>query len=220
MTENQNNNNKKTPFKQNPFLTFALLVIGVMIVFKLFSPTGDILSDRLSGNVVSKEVSYYELKQLIQNKEVDSVSIGQTIIRAVSSSGSPKILYTAKRVADPNLTTLLDERQIEYSGFSESNFFTDMINMFLPIFIIIAIWLFIASRMQKSMSGGMFGIGSSKKLVNAEKPNVTFDDMAGNEEAKEEVVEIVDFLKYPERYAAVGAKIPKGVLLVGPPGTG
>ena len=220
MTENQNNNNKKTPFKQNPFLTFALLVIGVMIVFKLFSPTGDILSDRLSGNVVSKEVSYYELKQLIQNKEVDSVSIGQTIIRAVSSSGSPKILYTAKRVADPNLTTLLDERQIEYSGFSESNFFTDMINMLLPIFIIIAIWLFIASRMQKSMSGGMFGIGSSKKLVNAEKPNVTFDDMAGNEEAKEEVVEIVDFLKYPERYAAVGAKIPKGVLLVGPPGTG
>ncbi|WP_394985091.1 ATP-dependent metallopeptidase FtsH/Yme1/Tma family protein, partial [uncultured Helicobacter sp.] len=220
MTENQNNNNKKTPFKQNPFLTFAVLVIGVMILFKLFSPTGDILSDRLSGNVVSREVSYYELKQLIQNKEVDSVSIGQTIIRALSTSNSPKILYTAKRVADPNLTTLLDEKQIEYSGFSESNFFTDMINMLLPIFIIIAIWLFIASRMQKSMGGGMFGIGSSKKLVNAEKPNVTFDDMAGNEEAKEEVVEIVDFLKYPERYAAVGAKIPKGVLLVGPPGTG
>ena len=220
MTENQNNNNKKTPFKQNPFLTFAILVIGVMILFKLFSPTGDILSDRLSGNVVSKEVSYYELKQLIQNKEVDSVSIGQTIIRALSTSSSPKVLYTAKRVSDPNLTTLLDEKQIEYSGFSESNFFTDMINMLLPIFIIIAIWLFIASRMQKSMGGGMFGIGSSKKLVNAEKPNVTFDDMAGNEEAKEEVVEIVDFLKYPERYAAVGAKIPKGVLLVGPPGTG
>ena len=220
MTENQNNNNKKTPFKQNPFLTFAILVIGVMILFKLFSPTGDILSDRLSGNVVSKEVSYYELKQLIQNKEVDSVSIGQTIIRALSTSSSPKVLYTAKRVSDPNLTALLDEKQIEYSGFSESNFFTDMINMLLPIFIIIAIWLFIASRMQKSMGGGMFGIGSSKKLVNAEKPNVTFDDMAGNEEAKEEVVEIVDFLKYPERYAAVGAKIPKGVLLVGPPGTG
>lgn len=220
MTENQSNNNKKTPFKQNPFLTFAILVIGVMILFKLFSPTGDILSDRLSGNVVSKEVSYYELKQLIQNKEVDSVSIGQTIIRALSTSSSPKVLYTAKRVSDPNLTTLLDEKQIEYSGFSESNFFTDMINMLLPIFIIIAIWLFIASRMQKSMGGGMFGIGSSKKLVNAEKPNVTFDDMAGNEEAKEEVVEIVDFLKYPERYAAVGAKIPKGVLLVGPPGTG
>ena len=63
-------------------------------------------------------------------------------------------------------------------------------------------------------------MGSSKKLVNAEKPKVKFDDMAGNEEAKEEVVEIVDFLKYPDRYAAVGAKIPKGVLLVGPPGTG
>ncbi|WP_066386724.1 ATP-dependent zinc metalloprotease FtsH [Helicobacter himalayensis] len=218
MQENQNNNKK--PFKQNPFLTFALLVIGLMIVFKFFSPSGDLLSERLGGSVINREVSYYELKQLIKNKEVDSVSIGQTIIKAVSSSGSPKILYVAKRVSDPNLTALLDEKRIEYSGFSESNFFTDMINMLLPIFIIIAIWLFIASRMQKSMGGGMFGIGSSKKLVNAEKPKVSFDDMAGNEEAKEEVVEIVDFLKYPERYAAVGAKIPKGVLLVGPPGTG
>ena len=70
------------------------------------------------------------------------------------------------------------------------------------------------------MGGGIFGMGSAKKLINAEKPNVRFNDMAGNEEAKEEVVEIVDFLKYPERYANLGAKIPKGVLLVGPPGTG
>lgn len=216
----QENPNNKKPFRQNPFLTFALFVIGLMILFKFFAPTGDILGERFNGGVVSKEVSYYELKQLIQNREVDSVSIGQTLIKGMSSSSTPKILYIAKRVADPNLTMLLEDKQIEYSGFSESNFFTDMINMLLPIFIIIAIWLFIASRMQKSMGGGMFGIGSSKKLVNAEKPKVTFDDMAGNEEAKEEVVEIVDFLKYPERYAAVGAKIPKGVLLVGPPGTG
>ena len=70
------------------------------------------------------------------------------------------------------------------------------------------------------MGNGILGIGSSKRLVNAEKPNVKFDDMAGNVEAKDEVVEIVDFLKNPERYAALGAKIPKGVLLVGPPGTG
>ena len=119
-----------------------------MILLKFFAPTGDILGERFSGGVVSKEVSYYELKQLIQNREVDSVSIGQTLIKAMSSSSTPKILYIAKRVTDPNLTLLLEERQIEYSGFSESNFFTDMINMLLPIFIIIAIWLFIASKMQ------------------------------------------------------------------------
>ncbi len=216
--DNQPNNKK--PYKQNPFLTFALFIIGLMLLFKFFSPSSDMLGERLSGSVINKEVSYYELKQLITNKQVDSVSIGPSVIRAVSSQSVPKIAYTANRVLDPNLTTLLDEKQIEYSGLRESTFLSEIINMLLPIFIIIAIWLFIASRMQKSMGGGMFGIGSSKKLVNAEKPKVTFDDMAGNEEAKEEVVEIVDFLKYPERYAAVGAKIPKGVLLVGPPGTG
>jgi cell division protease FtsH len=83
--------------------------------------------------------------------------------------------------------------------------------------------MFIAKRMQKSMgggSGGILGIGSSKKMINSEKPNVKFEDMAGNKEAKEEVQEIVDFLKSPDRYIRLGAQIPKGVLLVGPPGTG
>ena len=69
-------------------------------------------------------------------------------------------------------------------------------------------------------SGGILGIGSSKKMINSEKPNVKFDDMAGNKEAKEEVQEVVDFLKSPDRYVRLGAQIPKGVLLVGPPGTG
>lgn len=89
----------------------------------------------------------------------------------------------------------------------------------MPILVILGLWMFMANRMQKIWVG-YFGMGSAKKLINAEKPNVRFNDMAGNEEAKEEVVEIVDFLKYPERYANLGAKIPKGVLLVGPPGTG
>ncbi|EPZ3061558.1 AAA family ATPase, partial [Campylobacter coli] len=82
------------------------------------------------------------------------------------------------------------------------------------------IWMFLASRMQKNMGSSILGIGSSKKLVNSEKPKVKFNDVAGVEEAKEEVKEIVDFLKYPERYIKLGAKIPKGLLLVGPPGTG
>lgn len=83
--------------------------------------------------------------------------------------------------------------------------------------------MFLAKRMSKSMgggSGGILGIGSSKKMINSEKPNVKFEDMAGNKEAKEEVQEVVDFLKDPDRYVKLGAQIPKGVLLVGPPGTG
>jgi len=83
--------------------------------------------------------------------------------------------------------------------------------------------MFITKRMSKSMGGGgggLLGIGSSKKMINSEKPNVKFDDMAGNKEAKEEVQEVVEFLRNPDRYVKLGAQIPKGVLLVGPPGTG
>ena len=214
------NNDKKPPFKQNPFLTFAIFVILALLLFKLFSPNGESLTDKLIGGSVTKEISYNELKELIAKGEISSVSIGQTYIKAYSAHTSPRTLYTTKKVADLGLVPLLDEKKVEYSGFSEGSFLGDLVNMLLPIFIILALWMFLTARMQKSMGGGIFGMGNAKKLVNAEKPNVRFDDMAGNAEAKEEVVEIVDFLKYPERYAAVGAKIPRGVLLVGPPGTG
>jgi len=115
---------------------------------------------------------------------------------------------------------LLDEKKINYVGFSESNWFTEMFGWLFPFLIIIAIWMFFAGRMQKSMGGGILGMGNSKKLINSEKPKTKFDDVAGAQEAKEEVLEIVDFLKSPDRYVELGAKIPKGVLLVGSPGTG
>jgi cell division protease FtsH len=95
-----------------------------------------------------------------------------------------------------------------------------MFGWLFPFLLIIGIWMFFAGRMQKSMGGGLLGMGNSKKMVNSEKPKTKFEDVAGVEEAKEEVQEIVDFLKYPGRYVEIGAKIPKGVLLVGSPGTG
>ena len=184
------------------------------------SPSGEV--SKLSGASTTKTINYYEMKKLIENKEVDFVAIGQTNIKATANNAGGKIVYNAHRVSPDNtLIPLLDEKGVEYTGYSESNWLSDMLfGWVLPIFIFFAIWMFLANRMQKNMGNGILGIGSSKRLVNAEKPNVKFDDMAGNVEAKDEVVEIVDFLKNPERYAALGAKIPKGVLLVGPPGTG
>lgn len=214
---NENSNDKKP--KQNPILLFVVFAIVAMLVVKLTSLDSGL--GGAFGGGANKNIEYYELKQLIATKQVQNVSIGQSIIKAsgIDASGA-KVVYVARKVADPSLVPLLEEHKISYGGFSESNFFTETLGWLLPIFVFLGLWMFLASRMQKSMGGGIFGMGSSKKLVNAEKPNVKFDDMAGNEEAKEEVVEIVDFLKYPDRYAAVGAKIPKGVLLVGPPGTG
>ncbi|WP_370690900.1 ATP-dependent zinc metalloprotease FtsH [Helicobacter cappadocius] len=199
---------------------FIIFAVIALIAFKIMNPQEGDLSDRF-GASTTKKIDYSELKDIIKNKQVTSVSIGQTIVKATGvNSNNQKVTYIAKKVQDPSLVPLLEQQKIDYSGFSESNFFTDLFGWLLPIFIILGLWMFMANRMQKNMGGGIFGMGSSKKLVNAEKPKVRFDDMAGNQEAKEEVVEIVDFLKYPDRYASLGAKIPKGVLLVGPPGTG
>lgn len=222
-TQNNNNPNQEKPnnfFNQNPLLVFVIFAIVAIVVFRFFSPSGEL--SHLSGASTTKTINYYELKKLIEEKQVNFVAIGQTTIKATAQNGGNKIIYNTQRVnPDNTLIPLLDEKGVEYSGFSENNWLSDMLfGWVLPVFIFFAIWMFLASRMQKNMGSGILGIGSSKKLVNAEKPNVKFEDMAGNVEAKDEVVEVVDFLKNPDRYATLGAKIPKGVLLVGPPGTG
>ncbi|EAL9780325.1 ATP-dependent metallopeptidase FtsH/Yme1/Tma family protein [Campylobacter upsaliensis] len=222
---NENNKNNNAPqnnnfFNKNPIFVFAIFAIVMVIVFKSFFDGGTSSFGRnLSGSEVSKNVPYSELKKLIESGQISQVSIGQSTIKAVSSANNT--IYNAKKVNDAELVKLLDSKNIAYGAYSETNWFTDMIfSWVLPVFIFFAIWMFLASRMQKNMGSSILGIGSSKKLVNSEKPKVKFGDVAGVEEAKEEVKEIVDFLKYPERYIKLGAKIPKGLLLVGPPGTG
>lgn len=211
-------------FNKNPLITFALFSVVVIMLFKAFIGDESGLAGKLNGQAVtrSQEVSYAELKGLIGNKQVQKVAIGQSYIRAVGNDGNGKVAYTTRRILgeDTQLTALLDKQGIDYTGFSESNWFTEMFGWLFPFLIIIAIWMFFAGRMQKSMGGGILGMGSSKKLVNSEKPKTKFADVAGVQEAKEEVLEIVDFLRFPDRYVELGAKIPKGVLLVGSPGTG
>ena len=222
---NENNKNNNAPqnnnfFNKNPIFVFAIFAIVMVIAFKSFFDGGtSSFGGNLSGSEVSKNVPYSELKKLIESGQISQVSIGQSTIKAVSSANNT--IYNAKKVNDAELVKLLDSKNIAYGAYSETNWFTDMIfSWVLPVFIFFAIWMFLASRMQKNMGSSILGIGSSKKLVNSEKPKVKFADVAGVEEAKEEVKEIVDFLKYPERYIKLGAKIPKGLLLVGPPGTG
>lgn len=221
MADNENKNDNNNFFNKNPLVTFAIFSVVIIGVFKMLVGDGTSVNSGALGNTSKRvqQVSYSELKSLVNSKSVSKVEIGQSYIKATADNGST--VYTTRIVkGDTKLVEALDAKGIEYEGFSETNWFTEMFGWLFPFLLIIGIWMFFAGRMQKSMGGGLLGMGNSKKMVNSEKPDTKFDDVAGVEEAKEEVQEIVDFLKYPARYVEIGAKIPKGVLLVGSPGTG
>ena len=221
--KNNNENGGGNFFNKNPLITFAIFsLLTIFFVKMLIGDSGGMLSENSSIQVKQhREISYSELKELIKSRVIREVAIGQTHIKAIGFENGNLIAYYTKLVAfDTSLIKLLDENNIRYSGFDESNWFLDMFGWLFPFFIIFGLWMLFTSRIQKNLGGGMLGMGNSKKLINSEKPKTKFDDVAGSEEAKEEVKEIVDFLKYPERYISLGAKIPKGVLLVGSPGTG
>ncbi|HJE03937.1 MAG TPA: ATP-dependent zinc metalloprotease FtsH [Aliarcobacter thereius] len=230
-SNNQNNNNNNNNFfNNNPILIFVIFSLVTIFAFKTFFPdnneTGTNSQIQAFGSSTNKTVPYSELKKLIPSGKIEYVGIGNTIIKAISKhDGMQRVTYNARRVVpDETLIKELENNGIAYGGINEENVLSDILfGWVLPIFLFFAIWMFLVKRMQKSMgggSGGILGIGSSKKMINSEKPNVKFDDMAGNKEAKEEVREVVDFLRDPDRYVRLGAQIPKGVLLVGPPGTG
>ncbi|OCL94604.1 ATP-dependent zinc metalloprotease FtsH [Aliarcobacter thereius] len=230
-SNNQNNNNNNNNFfNNNPILIFVIFSLVTIFAFKAIFPdnneTGTNSQIQAFGSSTNKTVPYSELKKLIPSGKIEYVGIGNTIIKAISKhDGMQRVTYNARRVVpDETLIKELESNGIAYGGINEENVLSDILfGWVLPIFLFFAIWMFLVKRMQKSMgggSGGILGIGSSKKMINSEKPNVKFDDMAGNKEAKEEVREVVDFLRDPDRYVRLGAQIPKGVLLVGPPGTG
>jgi len=215
---NQNNGDNNGFFNKNPIFIFAIFAIVIVLAFRSFSGDGLGGSFGVGNNTQSKMVAYSEFKDMLKNKQLNEVAISETTIKGV---GGDKTIYLSKRINDPTLINLLEQNGITYSVYSENNWFGDLLfSWIIPVFIFFAIWMFIASRMQKNIGGGILGIGSATKLINSEKPKVKFDDVAGVEEAKEEVQEIVDYLKSPDKYLRLGAKIPKGILLVGPPGTG
>ncbi len=157
-----------------------------------------------------------------ENKELKD--IGSTL-KGSKETDKTKIVFEIKQVDQTYLSQKLDEKGVTVEYEERIDYFGTILSYLLPFVIIIAIWIFVMRRMSGGSAGGggqIFNIGKSKARVyeNGKTTNVTFSDVAGLEGAKEEIVEIVEFLKNPSKYTELGAKIPKGALLVGPPGTG
>jgi len=220
---NNNDNNNNNFFNDNPLLAFAIFSIVMIVVFKtIVGDNGGGLNDFMGGQgrvLKTEAVKYSDIKRFIKEDKVSLVKITKGSIEAVDKSGNIRFIAQNVPAFDDQLIPLMEDRNVTYEGRVGDSILTQLISSLLPILVILGIWLIIAKKMSKGM-GGILGAGKSDKMISSEKPNVKFDDVQGVQEAKDEVVEIVDFLRYPERYIELGAKIPKGLLLVGPPGTG
>ena len=185
-----------------------------------------------------ENLSYSEFKSLVAKDKVSSLVIGKQVITGtLAANGLEGLLakekidelkrygggvhrFVTARVDDPGLVAELEAAHVTFTGSVENTWLTALLSWVVPALVFVGLWALVMRRMGNAQSG-LLAIGKSKAKVYVEhSTGVTFDDVAGIDEARGELMEIVDFLKQPERYQRLGGRIPKGVLLVGPPGTG
>ncbi|MGN0132375.1 MAG: ATP-dependent zinc metalloprotease FtsH [Lachnospiraceae bacterium] len=225
---NQNNQNQgggNGPQKKQSLFMLLIAVLVTLMGMSLFM-------NMMSGS--NEEVAYSTFLQMVREDQVKSVVITDTQIQitpkekkeevsgnAVLGGTPPMETYYTGNLEDDNLYALLDEHGVEYTKEipDNSGFIINILSWVLPVILLYALLMFAFRKM--GGSGGPMGVGKSNAKVYVQKETgVTFKDVAGQEEAKESLQEVVDFLHNPGKYTQIGAKLPKGALLVGPPGTG
>jgi cell division protease FtsH len=183
---------------------------------------GLIAGPRLLPASTATKVTYTEFLDLVQSGKVSSVEINNlsNTISGKMADGSEFITTGAASLSDAD-EQLLKEKGVDYDySTPQGNFLTNLIPILLPFFLIMGFFIWMQRRAM-GQAGNIMSIGRSRaKNYNADKPSTTFADVAGYEGVKQEIKEVVDFLRMPERFKEIGARVPKGILLVGPPGTG
>ena len=194
-------------------LLWVVVAVVLMVVFQSFSP-------KLAA---SQEVVYSQFVQEVQEDRIKKVDIASNERTVKFERGDGSTGTTTAPVRDQELISDLIAHKVEIkqappdTGVS----FWSLVLNFLPVLLIIGFWLFMMRQMQQGGGKGAMSFGRSRaKLLNEDQTKVTFGDVAGCDEAKEEVSELVEFLRDPGRFQKLGGKIPRGVLMVGPPGTG
>lgn len=183
---------------------------------------GLIIGPRLWPTDTATEVTYTEFLELVNEGQVDAVTINNisNVISGTLSDGSEFKTTGSTSLSDAD-EQLLKEKGVDYDYVTPTgNFFTNLLPLLLPFFLIMGFFIWMQRRAM-GQAGNIMSIGRSRaKNYNADKPSTTFADVAGYEGVKQEIKEVVDFLRMPERFKEIGARVPKGILLVGPPGTG
>ena len=198
----------------NNFRNFAVWVIIALLLFALFN-----LFQGQSQRAGSTDMSYSQFADKVETGEVKSVTIAGDIISGQLADGRQ---FQTFAPTDPNLITQLRAKGVDIRAKapSDDSVFLSILISWFPILLMIGVWVFFMRQMQ-SGGGKAMGFGKSKaKLLTEKHGRVTFEDVAGVDEAKEDLEDIVEFLKDPHKFQRLGGKIPKGALLVGPPGTG
>ena len=192
---------------------FILTVLAVMWLHELWVASQQV-----------EHIAYSEFQQALKNGDIEDVEIFSNTVRGTfkqPTAGGQK-QFIAVRV-EPELAKELDQYGVKYGAVVESTWLRDLLSWVIPALVFFALWMFLLRRFaeKQGMGGGFLSIGKSKAKVYMETDTkVSFNDVAGVDEAKEELKEVVNFLKRPADYGRLGAHVPKGVLLVGPPGTG
>ncbi len=190
---------------------WVVLFLLVLALFQLFNGG--------TGTMQSNTRSYSDFVTAVQNGTVSQVTINGEQIQYRGADGRD---YVSIKPQDTEVTQMLLDKNIPVTAKSqETSVFQSFLLSLLPFLLLIGVWVYFMNRMQGGGKGGAMGFGKSRaKLLTEKHGRVTFDDVAGIDEAKEELEEIVEFLRNPQKFSRLGGKIPKGALLVGPPGTG
>ena len=167
-------------------------------------------------------ISYSEFKNHVRAGRVQEVTVGQDAVRGLfkAQEGTKPKAFTAVRIEDPKLLEELERHGVSHRGEIASRWVGEVLGWVIPLIFIVALWSFFFRRLGNAEGGVMSFARSKAKVYADDDVKVRFEDVAGVDEAEEELKEIVEFLKTPKKYTSIGGRIPKGVLLVGPPGTG
>ena len=191
------------------------LFIGIWVVL--------IIQNYIASFYVVKTISYSQFLDYLKKGQIIEVAITSNLIQGKfkgdEKEGAKETNFRTIRV-DNELSQLLDKYNVNFKGEIESTFFRDLLSWVVPAFIFVGIWFLFIKKMSGQQPGFMT-LGKNKaKIYMQDELDVTFEDAAGVDEAKQELVEIIEFLREPTKYTELGGKMPRGVLLVGPPGTG